>query len=154
MNRGPDKLFGADTIRFVIAGSSAFLLDASILLLLVRFDGWNPFAARVVSMGIATIFAWLAHRYWTFETGRLRSPGTQTILHPLVQLIGFAINYLVFSALIFVGAFWRTYPVLAVAAGSVAAMGMSYLLSKTVTFADPGGQPLRKMRAARSSSVE
>ena len=43
--------------------------------------------------------------------------------------------------LVLTGGVWRTYPVLAAAAGSVTAMGFSYLLSKRVTFAEPGVYP-------------
>jgi len=56
-------------------------------------------------MSIAVAFTWFAHRHWTFPTGRLRSPLSQTLLHGAVQCIGLSINYAVFSALLFAGAF-------------------------------------------------
>ncbi len=138
MREGQGSFFGDHTIRFVIVGSAAVLLDGSILSLLVHFGGWNPLHARVVSMSIAVVFAWLAHRHWTFPTGRLRSPLTQTILYGAVQAVGLSINYAVFTALIFAGGVWRSYPFLAVAAGALVTMTVSYVLSKTVAFGEPG----------------
>jgi putative flippase GtrA len=128
---------GKDTIRFAVVGSAAFLVDSAILALLVHAEGWNPFAARLASMSVATLCAWCAHRYWTFPTGRIRSPLHQAFIYGIVQCIGLSINYGVFSALIFAGGFWRAYPVLAVAGGSLAAMAVSYVLSKTIAFAEP-----------------
>lgn len=86
----------------------------------------------------------------TFPTGRLRSPLPQTVLYGVVQFIGLSINYAVFSALIFAGAFWREFPILAVAAGSLTAMTATYLLSKTIAFAEPGGLVRRKKRFAQT----
>ena len=129
---------GKDTIRFGLVGSAAFLIDACILSLLVHFGGWNPLYARVVSMSVGVTFTWLVHRYWTFSTGRLRSPLTQTILHGAVQAVGLSINYAVFTAMILTGGIWRSYPLLSVAAGSLAAMTVTYVLSKTIAFGEPG----------------
>lgn len=77
-------LLGKDTIRFGVVGSSAFLVDRLILSLLVHAAGWNPFAARVASISVATFCAWCAHRYWTFPTGRLRAPLHQAFIYSLV----------------------------------------------------------------------
>jgi hypothetical protein len=48
------------------------------------------------------------------------------------------INYLVFSALILSGGVWVAHPVLAIAAGSLAAMALTYVLARTIVFAEPG----------------
>ena len=56
----------------------------------------------------------------------------------MVQVVGLTLNYVVFSALILAGGVWRAYPVLAVAAGSLAAMTLTYVLARTIVFAEPG----------------
>jgi putative flippase GtrA len=48
------------------------------------------------------------------------------------------LNYLIFTALILSGGVWRAYPVLAIAAGSLAAMTLTYVLARTIVFAEPG----------------
>ena len=134
-------LLRQELIRFGIVGSIAFLIDASILAALVHWLNWSPFSSRVVSMGIAILFTWRVHRHWTFADGRIRPALHQSVLHGTFQLITVSMNYAVFSALVLTGGVWCAYPALAVVAGSLSAMVVSYLLSKRITFADPGGTP-------------
>jgi putative flippase GtrA len=129
--------FGKDIGRFVIVGIAGFLVDGLILSGLVRFGGWNPFLARIVSMSVAVLCTWLAHRYWTFPSGRFRPALRQTMIYGLVQLTGLSINYVIFAALVSSGGVWRTFPVLAVAVGSIGAMAVTYVLCRTIAFADP-----------------
>jgi putative flippase GtrA len=143
-------LLGKDVIRFGIVGSVGFLVDSGVLTVLVRGAEANPLSARLVSMTVAILCTWLLHRFWTFPEGRLRGPLRQTFIYGMVQLTGLSINYGVFSALIVTGAVWRAHPVLAVAAGSLSAMVVTYFLSKTIAFADPVKTPPRKMRPAQS----
>jgi putative flippase GtrA len=127
-----------DVIRFGIVGSLAFLIDASVLATLVHGAAWNPFAARAAAIATAILCTWRLHRHWTFAAGRTRSPLPQSLLYGTFQLLTVSLNYCVFSVLVLMGGVWRTYPVLAAAAGSLTAMSFSYLLSKRVTFAEPG----------------
>jgi putative flippase GtrA len=129
---------GRDVIRFGIVGSLAFLIDATVLAALVHGAAWSPFAARAAAIATAILCTWRLHRYWTFPAGRARSPLPQSLLYGTFQLLTVSLNYSVFSVLVLTGGVWRTYPVLAAAAGSLTAMGFSYLLSKRVTFAEPG----------------
>ena len=140
---------GKEAARFALVGTGAFLLDSSVLALLVHAAGWDALLARLVSISVAMVCAWLVHRNWTFSTGRLRSPLRQTALYGATQFIGLSINYAIFTALVLAGSVWRAYPVLAVAAGSVAAMGVTYLLSKMVAFAPPREVTPRKKRFAQ-----
>ena len=137
-------VLGKDAAKFAVVGSGGFVIDSSVLVVLVHAGNWNPATARLVSMSVAVLCTWLAHRHWTFPTGRLRSPFTQTVCYGVVQFIGLSINYGVFSALILEGGFWREFPVVAVAVGSMTAMAITYLLSKTIVFAEP-----RQLSAAR-----
>lgn len=127
-----------DVIRFGLVGSLGFLIDVSVLAALVHGAAWSPFAARAVAMATAILCTWRLHRHWTFPAGRMRPPLHQSLIYGTFQLLTVSLNYSVFSVLVLMGGVWRTYPALAAAAGSVAAMGISYLLSKRVTFAEPG----------------
>ena len=143
-----------DILRFGVVGTIGFLIDSLILSYLVSVQGWDPFLARAVSMSFAVFGTWLLHRYWTFAKGSARAPLPQTLIYGVAQLIGLTINYLVFSALILSGGVWAAHPVLAVAAGSLAAMTMSYVLARTIVFAEPGqisraGRHLLGRRAKR-----
>ena len=59
------------------------------------------------------------------------------MMYAAFQALTVCINYFVFSVLVLEGGIWRAYPVLAVAAGAIAGMGLSYLLSRHITFAAP-----------------
>lgn len=129
--------FGSDLIRFGIVGSLGFLIDGSILSALVHWADWNPFSARIIAMGAAVLATWWLHRNWTFPTGRKRAALPQSLIYGVVQVTSLAINYGVFALLVLVDSFFRAYPVLAVAAGSVGAMSVTYLFSKGIAFAEP-----------------
>jgi putative flippase GtrA len=127
-----------DILRFGVVGTIGFLIDSLILSYLVSARGWDPFVARVVSMSFAVFGTWLLHRYWTFAKGSARAPLPQTLFYGVAQCVGLTINYLVFSALILSGGVWVAHPALAIAAGSLAAMALTYVLARTIVFAEPG----------------
>jgi putative flippase GtrA len=88
-------------------------------------------------MAAAFFCTWLLHRYWTFPTGRVRSPLPQSLLYGTFQVISLSVNYGIFSALVLAGGVWRSYPVPAAAVGSLSPAVISYVLSKWVAFAKP-----------------
>ena len=124
-------------VRFGIVGSLGFVIDASILAALVHGLAWSPLVARVVSIAVAVLCTWRLHRHWTFSSGTQRPPFAQSMMYAGFQALTVCINYFVFSVLVLEGGIWRAYPVLAVAAGAIAGMGLSYLLSRHITFAEP-----------------
>jgi putative flippase GtrA len=127
----------SNLVRFGIVGSLGFVIDASILAALVHGLAWSPLVARVVSIAVAVLFMWRLHRHWTFSSGTQRPPFAQSMMYAAFQALTVCINYFVFSVLVLEGGIWRAYPVLAAAAGVIAGMGLSYLLSRHITFAAP-----------------
>jgi putative flippase GtrA len=130
-------IFPSNLIRFGLVGSLGFIIDASILAALVHVLDWRPLAARVVSIAVAVLATWRLHRHWTFNAGRKRPPISQSLMYASFQLVTVSINYLIFSILVLGGGVWRTHPVLAVAVAAIACMGLSYMLSRHITFASP-----------------
>jgi putative flippase GtrA len=128
-----------DLVRFALVGSLGFFADLGILAALVYGARWSPYLARAMAMLIAILCTWWLHRHWTFTAGRSRSPLPQSLLYGTVQLASASVNYGVFSAFVLTGGIWRTYPVLAAAAGSLSAMAITYLFSEKIAFAEPGG---------------
>jgi putative flippase GtrA len=51
---------------FIASGGLAFVTDASILTLLTRGAGLDPFSARLIAIACAMIVAFFAHRRLTF----------------------------------------------------------------------------------------
>ena len=52
---------------FLVSGGMAFVTDASILALLTRGFGFNPYSARVFAIGCAIVVGFFAHRRLTFD---------------------------------------------------------------------------------------
>lgn len=131
--------------RFVVVGSLGFLTDSGILLALVHGLNWNPLEARVPAIAAALLLSWTLHRRWTFDAGRIRHPIQQWLLYGAIQFTAISINYLVFSLLVLYGGIWQSHLLLAVAAGVLAAMWVSYLGSSCLAFADPRQPLFRKI---------
>lgn len=85
----------AELIRFGFVGGVAFVVDAGLFNLL-RFGpgellGHKPLTAKVVSVAVATVVAWLGNRYWTFAARRTSSRTREFIGFAVVNVIGMAI---------------------------------------------------------------
>ena len=126
-----------ELLRFILVGTAGFVVDAGVMWLLTAMSGLSPLLTRAVSFPIAFALTWILNRYWTFAQGRARALKTQFPLYLGVQLSGLAVNYGLFAVLILSGGFWRDYPVLALAAGSLVALLATFTLSKFVAFASP-----------------
>ena len=125
-----------DKLRFLVVGSIGFAVDGGILLLLNSFAGWTPLAARAVGFPVAVSVTWWLNRIWTFRDGRARSMEHQYALYLIVQLAGLAINFAIFAGLVRLPWF-ASWPIAALAVASIAAMFVTYTLSRYVAFAAP-----------------
>lgn len=137
------KLPQSSLLRFAIVGSLGFAVDGGALVVLVHGFGWSPFAARCVGFPLALTVTWVCNRLWTFEGGRDRAPAQQYGLYTLIQLAGLGINMAVFALLLWLSPLFAQWPVLALAAGSLAAMGFTYLASRRFAFASKAADAAR-----------
>jgi putative flippase GtrA len=111
-------------LSFVLVGGIGFVVDAAVLMLLLRATPLDPFSARLLSVAVALSTTWVLNRRITFgpssralivEGARYGGVGTATGL----------INYGVYSALLL--AFPETPPLTALVLASATAMVFSYL---------------------------
>lgn len=116
-------------LRFGVAGVIGFLVDAGILTLLVGPLGIDPYLARVPSFLAAATTTWLVNRHWTFADRGGGVAGGQWGRYVLAMLAGGAVNYATYAALIATVPLARAWPVLGVAAGSLAGMAVNYASS-------------------------
>lgn len=116
-------------LRFCVAGTVGFVIDAGILQMLVVGAEANPYAARVVSFVAAASATWLINRRYTFA---VKHKPTQSEWRRYVSfmLLGAMVNYGVFSACIAFWDFAKTQPWLGVAFGSIAGMGLNFATSR------------------------
>lgn len=91
-------------VKFAAVGAVGAIVDFSVLNLLILGFGWSKFFANLVSVGCAITSNFTWNRLWTFPESRERALHTQFGKFALVNIIGLAINQIVFlttDALIF-----------------------------------------------------
>ena len=115
----------------------AFAVDAGVLQLLVSFAGLDPYSARVVSFLCAVTTTWLFNRQITFRGGSRLPLHREWALYVGTQLGGATLNSAVYALLVFSFALVREWPVLGVAAGSLAGLTVNFIAAKRVVFRGP-----------------
>jgi putative flippase GtrA len=65
--------------RFGSVGALAYVVDLGVFNLIRLSDslGHKPLTAKVVSVAVATLVAWLGNRYWTFAARRRQERGRE-----------------------------------------------------------------------------
>lgn len=121
--------------RFGIAGVLGFLVDAGVLYLLAPFFGW--YGARVLSFWAAATATWLFNRRYTFADSA--APGGAALwreygTYLVAMLGGAAVNYAAYALTLHFmpPAAWA--PLLGVAVGSVAGMGLNFVSARWLIF--------------------
>ncbi len=129
-------------LAFGIVGVAGFLVDAGVLLLMLRFTQSGPYFGRVVSFLCAASFTWILNKTFTFRgRGGRHRPLAEWLRFLGANAIGGAVNFSVYSALIAQVALFASAPVAAVAAGSLSGLTVNFALSRTLVFAKhPSGR--------------
>jgi putative flippase GtrA len=136
------KLAG-EFYRFAVVGSVGFVVDASVLQILVSWFGVGLLIGRVFSYLAAATVTWFLHRIYTFRA-QLSSPDNRsassfTLLDQwfrfiLTNGVGASLNYGIYVICILSSDLCRAYPVIGVAIGSLVAMVFNFAISKRFVF--------------------
>ncbi len=116
-------------LRFGFVGAGGFVVDASVLALMVRALHADPFIGRAVSASIAIVFTFLLNRHWSFA-GSKRSFFSAFLGYLSAQGIGLACNLGVFAAMILV----QSGPLTALAIASAVALIVNYFGARLLAF--------------------
>jgi putative flippase GtrA len=119
-------------LRFAVAGVIGFLVDASVLRLLVSAFNFNLYSGRFASYLCAASVTWYLNRRFTFRNRA--APAAQWLRFVLVNTIGAGANLGVYALMVGMLAVGRAFPTLAVAAGSLAGMCLNFTLMKKLVF--------------------
>lgn len=120
-------------LRFGVVGTIGFVVDTAVLYAGLAL-GLGLYGGRAVSYLAAATTTWALNRLWTFR-GRGDGPlHQQWALFLLVNLLGFAMNYGTYAALIAFVPMVAAHPVLGVAAGALAGMFGNFVLSRQLVF--------------------
>jgi putative flippase GtrA len=124
-------------VRFVAVGFTGLAVDTAVFTVL-HGQGLVPAAARAGSLAVSTVVTWQLNRRFTFaRTGRRKR--AEVIRYATVVGVAQAISYSVFLAVL--GLFPHIYPVAAILAGAVSAVGFSFGGQRLFTFTHPNRRP-------------
>ncbi len=87
-------LFIAELMKFGTVGGLAFLVNAGVVALLMAtvFQEEGHLKAKAIATVVATIFSWLANRYWTFRDKRQADTKREAWQFLIANVIGLAIE--------------------------------------------------------------
>lgn len=115
---------------FCIGGVIGFIVDAGVLQLLVTGLAWDRYSGRLISFLMAATATWIFNRHFTFHGPRRHSLTGEWARYVLAMSGGFACNFSAYSTLVYFFNIDRQWLVLAVAAGSIAGLGVNYMASR------------------------
>lgn len=119
-------------VTFGGIGALGFLIDATVFSL-VNSVAQDLYLSRVVSYLAAASATWFLNRKFTFtDSGRPAAQEWRRFI--LLQACGGAVNYGVYAFLVSANPVFNAYPIAAIAAGSIAGMGLNFLTAKFLVF--------------------
>ena len=122
-----------EVVLFGAAGVAGLGIDVGVLYLALAL-GAGPYAGRVLSFLCAVFVTWQVNRRYTFGAARRLSAWREWWAYLGAMLGGGAVNYAVYSALVAFGPRHPLLPLVAVAAGSLAGMGVNFAGAKLLVF--------------------
>jgi putative flippase GtrA len=91
--RGLISLFWREVAKFGTVGGVAFVIDNGLYWWLINGPmSESEVKARLVSASVATLFSWVANRYWTFRDRRQPNPVRELIMFVVINVIGMLIS--------------------------------------------------------------
>jgi putative flippase GtrA len=121
-------------VKFGVVGTIGFAVDTALLYLLMLLAGFGPYSGRLISYLGAATTTWALNRYYTFRGSDCERLISQWIRFISVNAGGGLINYCVYTVLVASTEVFASYPVLAVAAGSLAGLAFNFTASRSLVF--------------------
>ncbi|ROZ63236.1 GtrA family protein [Kocuria soli] len=87
-------LFVAELMKFGTVGGLAFVVNAGVVWILMHtvFQEGGHVKAKAIATIVATLFSWLANRYWTFRDKRQSDTKRELIQFLIANAIGMVIE--------------------------------------------------------------
>lgn len=121
-------------MRFALVGAAGFLVDAGTLHLAIGEIGAGLYSGRVLSYLAAATVTWGLNRRYTFREQRDPNRAREYSRFLVANAAGGLINYTVYAASINFSQLVREWPIMAVAAGSLAGLISNFTLSRRFVF--------------------
>lgn len=119
---------------FGIIGVGGFLVDSAALYAAMHSLGLGLYSGRLFSWLVAATFTWYFNRRFTFASDPGTSAHVQWFRFLSANALGGALNYATYAALVATVDLVREWPLLGVAAGSIAGLSVNFFLSRRYVF--------------------
>ncbi|NIF24183.1 MULTISPECIES: GtrA family protein [Pantoea] len=122
-----------EAFKFGVVGVVGFVVDTGVLYLLKGALGL--YYARVISFICAVIATWLLNRAFTFAQAQVsQRRSKEFLLYFLFMCLGGVINIGCYMIVINYFSLAHSWPVIAVAVGSIAGMFSNFFMSRTFIY--------------------
>jgi putative flippase GtrA len=130
------RMEASQFLRFAVVGGTGFFVNEAALFVFIKVLHLDAYAAGVLAFLCTVTYTWMGNRLLTF---RVHSTGPRAIALEWIKyvganLLGFAVNYGVYSALIMFAHAPLNSPFLALACGTLAGLFFNFTLSKRLVF--------------------
>lgn len=90
--QGLVSLVWREVAKFGVVGGAAFVVDSAIYLWMLSGPmSDSPVKAKIVAGVVATMFSWVANRYWTFRHRRQANVARELVMFLVMNAIGLGI---------------------------------------------------------------
>lgn len=120
-------------LRFCAVGVVGFIVDGGGVQILAWL-GVNVYLGRVISFLLAASATWLLNRRYTFRVTHTAARHREWLRYVVVTSVGAGVNYGVYALCLMLLPSVRQWPILGVAAGSGAALGLNFATAKYLLF--------------------
>jgi len=123
----------AEFFQFAVVGSSGFIVDLIVYLVLQMF-GVSHTVARAISFWPAASWNWMLNRLMTFNHREKTKKRTQWGAFVTSSLLGFSVNYGTYFTLTTYVPFFQEHTILALIIGVIMGMGFNFTISNLYIF--------------------
>jgi len=107
---------------FLCVGTIGFIIDATVLWLLIFEFDLGHYISRALSFLVAVPCTWILNRRLTFSEAATNNRTREYTAYLLIQTAGALLNFAIYSGCVFFSSLMFNFPVLALAIGSATAM--------------------------------
>ena len=121
-------------LAFTVVGGIGFIVDATVLTVLVGVYEVGLYTARGVSFSLAVTATWYLNRNWTFSVQKSARRDTEYARYLLIQIIGALLILGIYIICIEINELMAAYPVLPLAIGAAVALFFNFFAAKIYAY--------------------
>lgn len=97
------RMLWREVAKFGTVGAAAFVIDSAVFIWMLNgpLEG-SPVKAKIVAGVVATVFSWVANRFWTFRHRRQANVVRELVLFLVMNAIGLGIQ----AGCVFIAQYW------------------------------------------------